>query len=602
MAGQRVIERVVATATAFVVVWSLTTPAVLAAVKPPPNTGKPVAATGIGTAAATDNPRCQAKAPTGEVLGGGYGRFDSTIEGGGPICVKLWKDGADNGGNTYQGVTADTITVVAVVPNDQQLSGTSAPAGTAPVERVDLSVGGSYNDATHDYLLPLMRYYETWGRDIEVKFVTSSGSDEASQRADVVAIKAMKPFAVMDMVTAGLDVLDAEIAKAKILVYGDATTTTKALAQAPYRWGLSDAQSAAAHAAEVVGKQLVGKKAEFAGSDDLKSKTRKFAAVYIPNLVDIDRFKSQFKQYKGTLTSDNPYDSSGTTFGDDILAQEQAPTMVTRMKNAGVTTVIMFSDIAMNKAMMEQATKQEWFPEWYLTGAVFQDIAIFARGYPQEQARQMFGVSNLSPYTQPDPTPAPPAKSLTVQTNPLEWYWGAGVGTQVTSVVPRDLGWLMRGIHTAGPKLTPKTFQQGLFSIPATGGAASGYTVGALVGFGPTPGLPYDEYMDLGLDFAPVWWDADTTGASNGTGSEGKGVNRYVNGGTRYLAGTWPKKQFAWFETEGSVIDFATRQTPTPVYVGDCSDCPVTTGTEATGSPSPDGFVAKRYAGATPTS
>ena len=110
---------------------------------------------------------------------------------------------------------------------------------------------------------------------------------------------------------------------------------------------------------------------------------------------------------------------------------------------------------------------------------------------------------------QPDPTPAPPAKSLSVQTNPLEWYWGAGVGTQVTSVVPRDLVWLMRGIHTAGPNLTPKTFQQGLFSIPATGGAASGYTDGQRwSGYGQTPGLPYDEYMDLGLDFAPVWWDA----------------------------------------------------------------------------------------------
>ena len=38
--------------------------------------------------------------------------------------------------------------------------------------------------------------------------------------------------------------------------------------------------------------------------------------------------------------------------------QSQAPIIVTKMKNAGVTTVIMVSDIAMNKAMMAQATKQ----------------------------------------------------------------------------------------------------------------------------------------------------------------------------------------------------------------------------------------------------
>jgi hypothetical protein len=539
-----------------------------------------------------ENPRCNTDDPRYGV----YGRFDSTVKGAGPICVKPWKDGANNGGATYQGVTKDTITVVAVLPNAQQMARGSVPQGTVPALRSDpTQQAGTYEDAVHDYLLPLMRYYETWGRDIEVKFHTSTGDDEQAQRADAVAVKALKPFAVMDMVTTGLDVFDAEMAKAKILVYGDATTTAKATAQAPYRWGLSDAQSAAINAAELIGKQLVGKKAEFADSDDLKAQTRKFGVVYIDTQIDIDQFQRFFEKFGGKITSVNKYPSSGTSFGDDTLAQENAPIIVTRMKNAGVTTVIMLSDIAMNRAMMKQATDQEWFPEWYSTGAVFQDLAIFARTYPPDQAAQMFGVSGLSPYVLPDPTPEPPAKALSVQILPLEWYWGAGVGTQVTSVVPRDLSWLVRGIHTAGPKLTPQTFQQGLFSIPAAGGAASGYPTGGLVGFGRTPGLPYDEYMDLGLDFAPIWWDAETTGRSNAVGTEGKGVVRYVDGAKRYRAGTWPKKQFAWFEEPGSVIFFETRQTPTPVYVGDCTDCPAGGGPGQVGSPSSEGFVAKAY-------
>jgi len=69
--------------------------------------------------------------------------------------------------------------------------------------------------------------------------------------------------------------------------------------------------------------------------------------------------------------------------------------------------------------MMAQATKQEWFPEWFITGAVFQDIAIFARSYDQQQFAHAFGESNLAPFVQLDPVPEPPAKSLTVQTNPL---------------------------------------------------------------------------------------------------------------------------------------------------------------------------------------
>ena len=97
--------------------------------------------------------------------------------------------------------------------------------------------------------------------------------------------------------------------------------------------------------------------------------------------------------------------------------------MVTRMKSAGVTTVIMLCDFSMNKAMMDNATKQEWFPEWFITGAVYADIGIFARLYPQEQSQHAFGLSFLTPFTEPDPTPAPPALPLSTQINPLNWYW-----------------------------------------------------------------------------------------------------------------------------------------------------------------------------------
>ena len=232
-----------------------------AAVKPPPGAATPVAGSGIGTAAALNNPKCN----TGEQYGV-YGRFNSTFVGGGAVCVKPWKDGANNGGATSPGVTKDAITVVAVVPNDVQIN---SPGGTAPTNR-NGNTRGNYQDAVHDFLLPQMKYYETWGRDLDVKILVSSGNDETAQRADVVAAKAVTPFAVVNFVPAGLDVFDAEMAKAKILVFGYATTAKKALAQAPYRWGLTDVQANAVNAAEVLGKQLVGKKAQF-GGDDVKT-------------------------------------------------------------------------------------------------------------------------------------------------------------------------------------------------------------------------------------------------------------------------------------------------------------------------------------------
>ena len=84
----------------------------------------------------------------------------------------------------------------------------------------------------------------------------------------------------------------------------------------------------------MIGKQLLGKKAEYAG-DDVKNQTRKFGVVYIPTLVDIDNFKSFFKKYGGTIASENSYPANGSTFGDSTVSEEQAPTMVTRMKSQG---------------------------------------------------------------------------------------------------------------------------------------------------------------------------------------------------------------------------------------------------------------------------
>ena len=83
-----------------------------------PGTGKPPAGAGSTPPAAFANPLCRKDA-------GPYGRLDFVVEGGGPVCVAVWKEGKDNGGATYQGVTKDTIKVVVLVPNEQQMAGAS---------------------------------------------------------------------------------------------------------------------------------------------------------------------------------------------------------------------------------------------------------------------------------------------------------------------------------------------------------------------------------------------------------------------------------------------------------------------------------------------
>jgi hypothetical protein len=532
--------------------------------------GPPVKASGMGTQAALDNPRCT----SGEPEYGPYGRFDTAAVGQGPSCVKVWKAGDDNGGATATGVTKDRIKVVAYLPNEEQFSKDPVP----PMVRAT-KTKGTHVDGIHDYLVPTMRFYETWGRGIEMHFVTSSGSDEAAQRADAVTIKAMKPFAAV-MISSNEDksVLESLLAASKIMTFGYNASPADSAQQSPYRWNSADNDAVAINAAEVLGKQIVGKKAEH-GGDDVNGQPRKVGIVHSESL-DYDAFVKTFKRYEG-----GEVEAAEIPLSPPEAIQSAAPTIITRMKAAGVTTIVPFVGSSPITALMEFATQQDYFPEWFFTGASYQDIAILARNYPQDQAEHAFGISFIAPWIEPDPVPAT-GMSNSQKIDALNWYWGLDAGTY-TQRYGQALGyWLLGGVHAAGPKLTPKTFKQGLFATPGRFGAYEGRSDGIMVGFGKAPKLPYDSYATAGYDFAPWWWDPDTEGASNGTGTVGQGVGQFVDGGKRYVATTWPRRPFAWFDDATSIVSFDARPGGPLEYAGDCDGCPSTGGPGEPGAPS----------------
>jgi len=566
------------TAASLVVVTS-TSAVGAAAIPRPEGAGPPVAASGMGTQAALDNPRCRHDDPKY----GPYGRFDTTELGNGAPCVKAFKTGDNNGGTTSQGVTKNTITVVAIIPNEDQ----QKTDPVAPKQRAS-STASTYQNSFYDYMLPQMRFYETWGRDVEVKFVKSSGNDEAAQRADLVTVTAMKPFAAIVYAqppasTPPLTVLEAGLAKAKIVTIGYAATAKEAAAQEPYRWNASDSQAGAINSAEVMGKQLAGKKAQY-GGDDVKNQTRKFGVVYDPTATDYASFTSTLAKYKGKVTT--PIQFSASTAADQVATQ--AATAVTKMKADGVTTVVNFS--APFTDLMKAADSQEWTPEWFYTGTGFADLAILARSYPANQAKHGFGLSAIAAIVKPEDV-TPPAVSYQDQIDPLNWYWGKDVGTSASRIAAPLFAWLMPGIQMAGPQLTPKTFQQGLFAMPPRGGAVDNQPYSSTFAWGKGPKLPYNAHAYSGLDFAPFWFDPNTNGPSNGVNLAGDGVNWFVDGGQRYLATTWPTKPIKWFDKNGAVYQFTS--VPHLGYVGDCTDCPSHAGNADPEAPSNSAIIFK---------
>jgi hypothetical protein len=513
--------------------------------------GKPPARTGIGTEAALSNPRCDRDA-------GPYGRFDFVYEGSGGVCVAPFEAGSGNGGATAPGVTKSSIRLAVVTPNAEE-----AASGMGTGIATDRATGqrGLISDAFADTVAAYEHAYETWGRKVELDFVESTGTDEAAQRSDALKVKQLKPFALIDATVVGLDVLEASAAQDGIVVNGYAASTEKALKQAPHRWGQADSQASAINAAEFAGKQLVGKKAQWAGDESLRSKPRTFAAIYTDGVIDIGGFDEEFAKYKGKSVQNFPYTSNGSPLGDPQAAQDAAPLIVQKMKSLGVTTVVMFTDIGMTTAVLQVATKQDYHPEWIITGNQFQDVVFLARSYDQDQWSHAFGLSTVSPTVADGSVPQ----------TPVGWYWGPNQGTEQV-VVDTWLRWFFDGVQAAGPKLTPKTFEQGLFAVPAQGGAATGDPSGSQVAYGRTAGLPYDEYMQIGTDFAPVWYDKDTTDFSNIYPITGKGVEWYVDGARRYAAGTWPTKPFKFFDTDDAVVKFATR--PVTAVPNPCTGCP----------------------------
>ncbi len=502
------------------------------------------------------------------------GRTNFVYIGTGPLCVNPWEEGDDNGGATAPGVTATEVKVVIYQPNEAMLSAQSDAGGQVPVNqatRERVTVEAAFTDfaAVYQYAIDTYGTYQLWGRTPVFEFVTASGTDEAAQRADALEVIARKPFMVYDAShpVTGAEVFSATLAGRKILVTSASTNNESGAKQSPYRWIPGQDPDAAAYlVASFLGRSLSGEKAKWAGDDAMTSKTRAFGAVYPSTGLDIDAFESELDKSGGTPLADKvEYDSS-----DIAKFQEAAPTLISRLKAAGATSIVLFADPNMVRALMAAATSQDYSPEWIVTGFLFHDYDGFGRSNDQEQMKHAFGVGVLPPVYE----------GSVSSTGAFQWYWGTDQGNAGTSY-SGGVGFIYQALHYAGPTLTAQNVKKGLFSVPSSGGASDG-TTNFQAGFGRTVGVPYDEYALLGTDRNLAWWNAELTGGANAVATAvGKGKFMYLDGAKRYGYGQFPKKQPKFFDEAASVAEiprsssFADGVEPPD---NPCTGCPVNGG------------------------
>jgi hypothetical protein len=514
-----------------------------------------LAATGALTPVAMKNPACDPST----------GRFKFQFYAA-PPCVKEWKAGADNGGATAQGVTRNSIKVVVLwheLPSEQ----ITGEVGVYTNQATGKNELGAARAALLDENEVFKHVYETWGRTVEYEFVQSTGSDETAQRADAIAIAAMKPFAVLDLASAiatpgvgGGRVFEQALVNAKVPLVQPRPTEP-----------LQTSQAYALTTAEFVKKQLAGGKAQYA-DPSMTSLPRKYGVLHSSNF-DVDYLNAQFKKLKLPVPVDAQFEVPATqsdTRTDAASVSEVMPTLITRLKDAGVTTLIMATNHSVAGAASKVMAQQEWYPEVVLTSSPYQDLDLFARGYDQRVWSHAFGMVWFPPYLagHADETAAA-----------FQWFWGTDRGTRWSIAFFQMLG-LYSAIQFVGPNLTAKSVSPGVLArIFSKGVAAGGYYSKSAFTIEIRVAAP-GKINPRGV--AMAWYNPDATGPGNyNLGGDGKGKYVYLNGGKRFLTGHLPTAKQKFFDVSASSVTFETLPASEPRFPNyQCVGCPSTGATD----------------------
>jgi hypothetical protein len=454
-----------------------------------------------------------------------------------PPCVP---GAPDNGGATYQGVTKDSITVAVYI---NRLN----PAAQALLRASGIEDSEENMKATYQaYVQYFEAHYQTWGRKVKLVFVTPSGADndDAAAKADAIKVATeIKAFASWGGPIATTAYAD-ELAARKILCICTISQPNEFYTdRAPYVIsGLMSNTEGYIHRAEYVGKRLANRPAKFAGDPLLATKTRTFGLLYYETTEQSYRsgvlfFEKELAKYGVKLSDRLAFTGANN---DPSATQEQARTLIARLKEKGVTSVIYAGDPLSPVFFTQEATRQRYNPEWILTGSAFTDTTFFARTYDQTQWAHAFGLSYL-----PARTPMALSDSYRVH----EWEFGKPPAAKAMHPLLYSFPWIFyTGMHLGGPVVTPTSIRDGLFRFPPTG---KGAITSLHISFGRHGIWPFDDYL-ANDDATEIFWDASANGPDE-TDRNGVGMYRYIAGGKRFLPGEHPKTDTRAFDNKDTV-------------------------------------------------
>lgn len=389
-----------------------------------------------------------------------------------PPCVQ-W-GGGDNGGATFQGVTADQILVVRYLP--QLDPGTKAILTQARLADDPETVKRAY-DAIRVYS---NQHYETYGREVVFQDYTASGPSESDEamKADALDIATrIKPFAVIegDPSAPMPSVLIRELAVRGVLCMCSTTLSAGFYNELPplIFSSLPTSTEYAQVIAEYICKRVAGRNAIWAGDENnplqhFTTSPRRFGLIYLQG--ERGKFDPERQRARDEIVAELA--KCGVSFAKEVgylydpgRNQNDVTNMVAQMKGAGVTTIVPLWDPLYPILITTEAFNQLYFPEWFIGGTGLSDTSAAGRLYNQQEWAHAFGISPLW-VTWADVRNSPGYREYH-HGRPQDADGAEGV---LVNIYRSRIQTLFRGIHMAGPNLTNESFAAGQYAYPPTGG------------------------------------------------------------------------------------------------------------------------------------
>jgi hypothetical protein len=458
-------------------------------------------------------------------------QYDPAIDFYAPPCVPKFE--GDNGGDTYRGVTAETIKIVDYVGKGSEAVDTILRAQGA---FVDIGQRRAYDEAVEKFI---NENYELYGRKIEIEVVQGNCNtippDNACLRSEMRQIaEDQGPLWFKWNASLSSETYD-ELSRLGIFNSGGwHFRDSFGEGRAPFHWDVQiSGTDMARHAGEWYCKQLNPFPTEYAGTanpaENLNGRPRLLGVISTNDPENQATVEIDLKQELGKCGVS--YGGRFYAYAQDITtADQQRRAAVLKMRSDGTATSIMcFCDLVAPAFLYSEEQQQNYYPENLIVGSGFMDTDAASQAYMGAlgcpvSARpctfeDAFGISSIAGQE-------PKFKDRGSRV----WAAAGGQGNPPYDSVTGDWDYfnmIASILQMAGPNINPQSVFDGANALPCVGGGDSGQIKRC-----------FDGGYSWNQDMRPVYWSTKESSPYNGE------PGRYIDLGARVDLGAWPASKW----------------------------------------------------------